>query len=191
MAKTLKDIIKTTKPAEPYSKHSGSAGDNAFIRKHSVEKTGDANGNDDEVFNASKVKPVDRKSQKYGYTSETDKTVYEAAYSAKAGKAGKDLGKPGKNFEKIAKEAGKRYGSKESGENVAGAVLKKIRQKHMKEALDPVGHEDEDINNNGVKNDSSDEYLKNRRKAIGKAMNKRPMKEEVLYATAEKMFGGK
>ena len=34
----------------------------------------------------------------------------------------KDEGKPGKNFSKIAKSAGKRYGSKEAGERVAGAV---------------------------------------------------------------------
>ena len=48
-------------------------------------------------------------------------------YSAKKGAAGKDLGKPGKNFAKIAKKAGKEYGSKEKGEKVAGAVLAKLR----------------------------------------------------------------
>lgn len=51
------------------------------------------------------------------------------SYSAKAARAGKDIGKPGKNFEKIAKKAGKEYGSKEKGEKVAGAVLKKLRAK--------------------------------------------------------------
>ena len=50
-------------------------------------------------------------------------------YSAKKARAGKDIGKPGKNFEKIAKKAGKEYGSKERGEKVAGAVLKKLRAK--------------------------------------------------------------
>jgi hypothetical protein len=55
--------------------------------------------------------------------------VAEAGYSAKAGRAGKDLGKPGKNFSKIAKGAAERYGSKEAGERVAGAVLKKLRAK--------------------------------------------------------------
>ena len=38
-----------------------------------------------------------------------------------------------------------------------------------KEALDPVGKEDDDINNDGKK-DKTDKYLKNRRKAIGKAI---------------------
>jgi hypothetical protein len=55
--------------------------------------------------------------------------VDEASYSAKAARAGKDIGKKGKNFEKIASEAGKRYGSAEAGKRVAGAVLAKLRQK--------------------------------------------------------------
>jgi hypothetical protein len=59
--------------------------------------------------------------------------VAEAGYSAKAGRAGKDLGKPGKNFAKIAKGAAERYGSKEAGERVAGAVLNKLR--HPKESV--------------------------------------------------------
>ncbi|HEY6019277.1 MAG TPA: hypothetical protein VIY48_05050 [Candidatus Paceibacterota bacterium] len=50
-----------------------------------------------------------------------------ATYSAKAGAAGKDLGKPGKNFAKIAASAGKKYGSKAAGERVAGAVLAHLR----------------------------------------------------------------
>jgi len=55
-------------------------------------------------------------------------------YSAKKARAGKDIGKPGKMFSKIAKSAGERYGSKERGEKVAGAVLAKLR---TKEAIDP------------------------------------------------------
>jgi hypothetical protein len=39
---------------------------------------------------------------------------------------GKDQGKPGKNFAKIAKSAGKEYGSKAAGERVAGAVKAKL-----------------------------------------------------------------
>ncbi len=57
----------------------------------------------------------------------------EAAYSAKAARAGKDIGKPGKMFSKIAAKAGKKYGSEERGKAVAGAILKRIRAKHMKE----------------------------------------------------------
>jgi hypothetical protein len=68
-----------------------------------------------------------------GSTAHQQKKVDEAAYSAKAGRAGKDLGKPGKNFAKIAKKAGAKYGSEEKGKKVAGAILAKIRAKHMKE----------------------------------------------------------
>jgi len=50
-------------------------------------------------------------------------------YSAKKAAAGKDIGKPGKNFSKIADKAGKEYGSKAAGERVAGAVLKNLRSK--------------------------------------------------------------
>jgi len=40
------------------------------------------------------------------------------------------------------------------------------------EGMDPVGHGDSDIDNDGD-SDESDDYLKNRRKAVGKAMKKR------------------
>jgi hypothetical protein len=49
-------------------------------------------------------------------------------------------------------------------------------KKTQKEALDPVGKEDGDVNNDGKK-DSTDSYLMKRRKAIGSAMKKR-LKEE-------------
>jgi len=39
--------------------------------------------------------------------------------------------------------------------------------------LDPVGREDADVNNNGVKNDKSDKYLLKRRAAVGNAIQKR------------------
>ncbi len=51
------------------------------------------------------------------------------SYSAKAAAAGKDIGKPGKNFAKIEQKAAAKYGSKEAGERVAGAVLNKLRNK--------------------------------------------------------------
>ena len=54
----------------------------------------------------------------------------EENYSAKKARAGKDIGKPGKNFAKIAKSAGKKYGSKDAGERVAGAILAKLRGAH-------------------------------------------------------------
>lgn len=49
------------------------------------------------------------------------------SYSAKAASAGKDIGKPGKQFGSIASKAAKEYGSKAAGERVAGAVLARLR----------------------------------------------------------------
>jgi hypothetical protein len=59
--------------------------------------------------------------------------IDEADYSAKKAAAGKDIGKPGKNFGKIAKGAAERYGSKAAGERVAGAQLAKMRAKESVE----------------------------------------------------------
>lgn len=55
----------------------------------------------------------------------------------------KDEGKPGKNFAKIAKSAGKRYGSKEAGERVAGAVRAKLAKqgKLEEEQIDELSPE--------------------------------------------------
>ena len=46
------------------------------------------------------------------------------SYSAKSARAGKDVGKRGKNFSKIESKAAKKYGSKEAGKRVAGALLR-------------------------------------------------------------------
>ena len=57
----------------------------------------------------------------------------------------------------------------------------------MEKKLDPVGKEDADINNDG-KVDSSDGYLKNRRKAVAKAMGKKEeVKEGAGASSPEKM----
>lgn len=48
-----------------------------------------------------------------------------ASYSAKAARAGKDIGKPGKNFAKIVAK----NGGGEKGKKIAGAILKNLRAK--------------------------------------------------------------
>ncbi|MFZ9354169.1 MAG: hypothetical protein ACO25L_05055 [Candidatus Nanopelagicales bacterium] len=71
--------------------------------------------------------------EKKAVKKEEVEQVEEASYSAKAARAGKDIGKPGKMFSKIAASAAKKYGSEERGKKVAGAVLAKLR---MKEDVD-------------------------------------------------------
>lgn len=51
------------------------------------------------------------------------------------------------------------------------SILTEVK-KHYKGKLDPVGKEDADINNDG-KVDSTDKYLKNRRKKISKNVKKK------------------
>ena len=73
--------------------------------------------------------------------------------------------------------------------------------KKKKKKLDPVGKEDDDVDNDGDVDDS-DSYLKNRRKAIGKAMKKEEVEVEIEEGKAKdcwdthkkvgmKMKGGK
>jgi hypothetical protein len=75
------------------------------------------------------------------------------------------------------------YGEK-SGKNYEGEDEKKKDKKEVKEALDPVGKEDDDVNNDG-KVDDTDGYLKSRRGAIAKAIAKRRGKKKV----AEEFIG--
>lgn len=54
----------------------------------------------------------------------------------------KDEGKPGKNFAKIAKSAGNRYGSKEAGVRVAGAVRAKLAKQGKLEEVEKADREE-------------------------------------------------
>lgn len=54
-------------------------------------------------------------------------TKKEKSAVAKKAKAGKDIGKSGKGFEKVAKKAAKEYGSKEKGQKVAAAAMWKAQ----------------------------------------------------------------
>ena len=64
------------------------------------------------------------RSYKKGLPKGDDKKMEEARFEK-----GEDVGKPGKGFAKIAKSAAKKYGSKEAGQKVAGAILKKVVKK--------------------------------------------------------------
>ncbi len=76
-------------------------------------------------------------------------------------------------------EHGEAYeGEKKKGEQTA-AAMGGGEKKNVKEAkLDPVGKEDGDVDNDGDK-DKTDDYLMNRRKAVGKAIAKKKGKKEM------------
>lgn len=56
------------------------------------------------------------------------KKVMSKSAAAKKARAGADMGKPGKNFNKIAAKAAKEYGSAAAGKRVAGAIFQKKRR---------------------------------------------------------------
>jgi len=56
----------------------------------------------------------------------------------KAAKKGEDIGKKGKDFEKVADKAAKEYGSKEAGKKVAAAAMwKNVKRENVKENFNP------------------------------------------------------
>jgi hypothetical protein len=70
MAKTLNQFL------EGYLKVKN-PDEQKFVDKHVVAKHSDRNGNDDEVFKGSKVKPIDRRKDRKGYNPGEDEKVYE------------------------------------------------------------------------------------------------------------------
>ena len=93
-------------------------------------------------------------------------TNYRRPPSTATGPKKKPSGNSMSAFDKVVGDLKAKYGDK--------AVMAKKTVK--KEALDPVGKEDADIDNDGKKNDKNDKYLRKRRAAIGKAIATR--KEE-------------
>jgi hypothetical protein len=81
----------------------------------------------------------------------------------------KEINNSAKLFEKTALEI---QGLQQRLESLYEDLGNKLgRYYELDEALDPVGKEDGDIDNDGDK-DKTDDYLLNRRKAIAKAMKK-------------------
>jgi hypothetical protein len=58
------------------------------------------------------------------HAGEEDESMYEARFEK-----GEDVGGKGFEFKDIAKKAAKQYGSKEAGQRVAGAIMKKVLNK--------------------------------------------------------------
>jgi len=84
------------------------------------------------------------------------------------------FGRPGGKYGGVPKKGG-------GYDRAYQANMKKIKELEQKEALDPVGQEDADVDNDGKENTKSDKYLLKRRKAISKAM------KEAVHSTAKQM----
>jgi len=68
--------------------------------------------------------------------------------------------------------------------------IQKIINKKKSNKLDPVGKEDEDVDNDGKKNTSSDKYIKARREKISQEMKKKKMVNEGYSITDGNIFYG-
>jgi hypothetical protein len=94
---------------------------------------------------------------------------------------------PGAKYERMVKHIKKGYSKdgeltkKEKG--IAYATAWKEKNKSVKEALDPVGKEDADVDNDGKSNTKSDKYLAARRKKVSKIIGaNKKMKESLEIA---------
>jgi len=82
------------------------------------------------LIEKAKKEPKEKKEKKTahekGETKEEEKEEHKDDMKEARFEKGEDVGEKGKNFAKIAKSAAKQYGSKEAGQKVAGAILKKV-----------------------------------------------------------------
>ena len=84
---------------------------------------------------------------------------------------------PGKPAERLGAVTAIPKAEQEAARERILAKAKAKREAMKTEALDPVGHEDADVDNDGKKGTNADKYLVKRRKAIGKAISTQEAKE--------------
>lgn len=72
-----KTYANNTVTSEKGGPSAATTGSQEFIDDHEVEKVEDANGNKDDVFKATNVKPVDRKKERHGRDAKESEQVYE------------------------------------------------------------------------------------------------------------------
>jgi hypothetical protein len=150
------------------------------------------------VAEAKKKKEEDKKEEKVDEATKTDKPWTDMKGNKHPGTAVKGDKYTGKEAEKEDKKAKKEsiepeFKSKfmkmvEAKKDEADKKKADAKKKKMDEAMDPVGKEDDDINNDGKK-DKTDDYLKNRRNAVSKAVGSKKdanVKEAAEMKTGEK-----
>lgn len=128
MAKTLKNILgEVYEPKSPDERR--------FKDKHITIKHKDRNGNDDKLFNASNIKPVDRTKEGHGYNPGDDEKVYEEKMTAADKAKEKSLKK---KYDPSGMKASmkKQYGA-EKGKSVYFATIRK-------QAMESVDRDDDD-----------------------------------------------
>ena len=124
MAKTLNQFL------EGYLKVKN-PDEQKFVDKHVVAKHPDRNGNDDEVFKGSKVKPIDRRKDRHGYNPGEDEKVYE---ELKGSQHKIDANKNGKvdahDFKLLRKKKKVAEEVEELDEDIAAQIADLVRKKN-------------------------------------------------------------
>jgi hypothetical protein len=133
MAKTLNQFL------ESYLKVKN-PDEQKFVDKHVVAKHSDRNGNDDEVFKGSKVKPIDRRKDRKGYNPGEDEKVYE---ELKGNQHKLDHNKNGKLDAHDFKLLRKKKKVAEEAEQIDELSTKTLRSYRSKRAKDRAGTHDE------------------------------------------------
>jgi hypothetical protein len=113
----------------------------------------------------------------------------------KKAKAGGDIGKPGKNFKKVAAKAAEKYGSKEKGEKVAAAAMWKNIKETTAYLEEKKKLADKDYDGDGKIETGAEEHAGAVDKAIkaSKAKGKETVKESVevnrIKALTQRLLG--
>lgn len=140
------------------------------------EKDNDKESKMDEVFDDN-AKPGDTKKTTHGVATKTKTGLKHERKFKDDSKSKED-----KQVDEELKGNQSKIDANKNGKIDADDFKKLRAGKKVKEALDPVGKEDDDVNNDGKK-DKTDDYLKNRRKAVSAAISKDKAVDE---ATEEK-----
>jgi hypothetical protein len=200
---------KPTTPAAPVIDKAVHLNEDAQLRVLSGRTTYVAEAKMKKEEDAKKEKDA-KKEEKVDEATKTDKPWTDMKGNKHPGTAVKGDKYTGKEAEKEEKPKSKKDESIEpqfkskfmkmveakKEESEAAAKKKKEDKKKkmakiMDEAMDPVGKEDDDINNDGKK-DKTDDYLKNRRGAVSKAVgDKKEGGKKGMSAAQEKFFGKK
>jgi len=188
-----------TTPAAPVLDKAVQLNEEAQLRVLSGRTTYVAEAKMKKEEDAKKEKDA-KKEEKVDEATKTDKPWTDMKGNKHPGTAVKGDKYTGKEAEKEEKPKSKKdesiepqFKSKfmkmvEAKKEEAADKKKADKKKKMEEAMDPVGKEDDDINNDGKK-DKTDDYLKNRRAAVSKAVggNKdSKVKEAAEMKTGEK-----
>jgi hypothetical protein len=149
--KTLKQILEVYSPK--------SADEKRFVKKHITVKTPDPAGNNDDVYQATNIKTIDRAKERKGYDAKASEAVYEAA----------------DQIDELKKSTLASYASKAS-KSAAGLATTAMHHKNTSDQHDKLGNKKQSNQFHKYSFDATEKQIK-RQKGVDSAL-KRLAKEE-------------